>query len=117
VCAFVLIGLRFGRILHNRGDRTTRGAESDPGEGARRSLNLLDGTEAIEKGNETSVSHMSDGKATESWVFIWDQADAEQFWSVARRTDQHRRLFPLVTTPAGMAPVRRRAAGSGCTAS
>jgi hypothetical protein len=27
---------------------------------------------------------MTDGKATETWVFIWDQADAEQFWSVAR---------------------------------
>jgi hypothetical protein len=27
---------------------------------------------------------MSDGKVTETWVFIWDQADAEEFWSIAR---------------------------------
>ena len=36
------------------------------------------------EGNETWVSHMSDGRVTETWVFIWDQADAEQFWSFAR---------------------------------
>jgi ketosteroid isomerase-like protein len=36
------------------------------------------------EGNETWISHMSDGKLTETWVFIWDQADAEQFWSAAR---------------------------------
>jgi hypothetical protein len=27
---------------------------------------------------------MSNSKVTETWVFIWDQADAEQFWSAAR---------------------------------
>lgn len=36
------------------------------------------------EGNESWVSHMRDGKLIETWVFVWDQADAEQFWSIAR---------------------------------
>ena len=36
------------------------------------------------EGNETWVSHVQDGKLTDTWVFIWDQADAEKFWSMAR---------------------------------
>jgi hypothetical protein len=36
------------------------------------------------EGNETWVSYMADDEATESSVFILDQADAEQSWSAAR---------------------------------
>lgn len=36
------------------------------------------------QGNESWVSHMKDGQVTETWVFIWDQDDADQFWSKAR---------------------------------
>ena len=36
------------------------------------------------EGNESWVSHLRDGKITETWVFIWDQEDAEGFWSAAR---------------------------------
>lgn len=36
------------------------------------------------EGNESWVSHMRDGKITETWVFIWDQTDADKFWSMAR---------------------------------
>ena len=36
------------------------------------------------EGNESWVTHMRDGKAAETWVFIWDQADAESFWNMAR---------------------------------
>jgi ketosteroid isomerase-like protein len=35
------------------------------------------------EGPECWVSHMADGKAVETWVFIDDQADAQRFWSVA----------------------------------
>lgn len=36
------------------------------------------------QGNESWVSHMEDGLMTETWVFIWDQDDANEFWSKAR---------------------------------